>query len=90
MLILSEISETTFIPAEHNTYNLACSTSVELPKIKEKVKTVIANEYLQYFNEQVNSLTMQGDFIKLPVEEEEDATWKSIIYSVPKGVMSFA
>ena len=87
---MSEISETTFIPAEHNTYNLACSTSVELPKIKGKVKTVIANEYLQYFNEQVNSLTMQGDFIKLLVEEEEDVTWKSIIYSVPKGVMSFA
>ena len=88
--IFTEISRTQFIPTELNTYNLACSTSVELPKIKETVKDVIANEYLSYFNDQINNLTMQGDFIKLLVEEEEDVTWKSIIYSVPKGVMSFA
>jgi hypothetical protein len=33
---------------------------------------------------------MQGDLVKLLNEEEEDVTWKSIIHSVPRGVMSFA
>ena len=88
--IFTELAETQFIPTHRNTYNLACSTSVELPKIKETVSKNISNEYMDYFNSQVNTLTMQGDFIKLLIEEEEDVTWKSIIYSVPKGIMSFA
>ena len=33
---------------------------------------------------------MQGDFIELLNKEDEDITWKSIIYGVPKGAMSFA
>ena len=54
------------------------------------MKKTIANEYLDYCNEKVNSLVMQGDFIKILNEEDEDITWKSIIYSVPRGVLSFA
>ena len=33
---------------------------------------------------------MQGDFTKLLIEEKENITWKSIIYNIPRGVLSFA
>ena len=33
---------------------------------------------------------MQGDFVKLLIEEEENVSWKSIVNNIPKGVLSFA
>ena len=33
---------------------------------------------------------MQGDFVKLLIEEESSVTWQSIIRQVPRNIMSFA
>ena len=41
--IFTEISETQFIPTAANTINLACSTSVELPKIKQVITEKISS-----------------------------------------------
>jgi hypothetical protein len=37
----------------------------------------------------VKKLTFQGDFVKLLIDEEENATWKSFSNNIPKGVLSF-
>ena len=42
------------------------------------------------WNTKVNKLTVQGDFIKLLIEEEQDVTWKSMKNNIPRGVLSFA
>ena len=34
--------------------------------------------------------TMQGDFLKLLIEEKENVTWQALIRNVPRGIMSFA
>ena len=88
--IFQEVAKSNHIPDPTNCINVACSISAELPKIKEAVKENIANEYNEYYNSKINDLTMQGDFLQLLNEEEEDVTWKSIIYGVPRGVLSFA
>ena len=33
---------------------------------------------------------MQGDFVSLLIEEDTCVTWKSLIWSVPRGVAKFA
>ena len=33
---------------------------------------------------------MQGDFLKLLIEEKENVTWQALIRNVPRGIMSFA
>jgi hypothetical protein len=42
------------------------------------------------FNCQAEKLVFHGDLATLLSEENLDVIWKSYIYSVPKGVMSFA
>ena len=42
------------------------------------------------WNSKVQSLTMQGDFTNLLIEEKENVTWQSVIRNVPRGIMSFA
>ena len=54
------------------------------------MNTVIANQYLSKFNQQAEESPFQGEFINLMQQEKIDTTWKSYIYSVPRGVMSFA
>ena len=36
------------------------------------------------------SLTMQGEFTQLLVDEEENVMWQSVVRNVPRGVLSFA
>ena len=33
---------------------------------------------------------MQGDFMNLLAEENENVTWKSLIYNLHKGILPFA
>ena len=47
-------------------------------------------ESLKLWNEKVKKLVMQGDFINLLAEENENVTWKSLIYNLPKGILPFA
>ena len=57
---------------------------------KKAVNKSIKEETLALWNTKVNKLTLQGDFAKLLIEEEENITWKSIVNNIPKGVLSFA
>jgi hypothetical protein len=50
----------------------------------------VKKETLKYWNEKVQKLTFQGDFIGLLMEEKNNITWKSIINNVPRGILSFA
>ena len=63
-------------------------TTIE--KAKKVVKESIKEEVLKTWNSRVKDLTMQGDFIQLLAEEEENVTWKSLVYNVPKGILPFA
>ena len=57
---------------------------VEIRKYIIRVQTVKAIEG------KVTELTVQGTFLKLLQEEKENITWKSIIYSMPRGILSWA
>jgi hypothetical protein len=62
----------------------------QLPILKKAVKETVAEQFKAKFNNQANNLQVQGDFISLLSSEDLDVTWKSYIYGVPRGVMSFA
>ena len=79
-----------FIPTPTNTFNVAASVRHEIPKAKVATKKSIQEYTTNQWNTKVEKLIMQGDFTKLLIEEKEDVTWKSIIYNIPKGVLSFA
>ena len=57
---------------------------------KREVKSSIKEEIEDTWNTKVRSPTMQGDFVKLLIEEEQSVTWQSIIRKMPRNVMSFA
>ena len=79
-----------FIPTIENTFDVATSVRHEIPKAKQATKQSIQEFTLEQWNSKVEQLVMQGDFTKLLIEEKENITWKSIIYNIPKGVLSFA
>ena len=62
----------------------------KLDKIKDNVKNQIAKETMDYWSTRIKSLIVQGRFLDLLHEEESNVSWKSIIYSLPKGVLQFA
>ena len=57
---------------------------------KNAMKKSVKLNTIQYWNTKVGKLTFQGDFLKLLIEEKENATWQGVIQNVPKGVLSFA
>ena len=59
-------------------------------KAKKEVNKSIKEDTLKTWNDKVKKLVMQGDFVKLLIEEEENVSWKSIVNNIPKGVLSFA
>ena len=79
-----------FIPSTSNCPDVEHSRRHEIPKAKEAIKKSIQEETLQIWNNKVEHLTMQGDFLKLLIEEKESVTWQALIRNVPRGIMSFA
>ena len=79
-----------FIPSSSNCPDVEHSRRHEIPKAKEAIKKSIQEETLQIWNNKVEHLTMQGDFLKLLIEEKENVTWQALIRNVPRGIMSFA
>ena len=78
------------IPATENSFDIEISRSLEILKAKEAIKKSIKDDVTNFWNSKVQSLTMQGDFANLLIEEKENVTWQSVIKNVPKGIMSFA
>ena len=58
--------------------------------VKSSLKKVIAQDKYSKWNEQINSLSKQGNLMQLLEEEKSDLTWRSAMYNLPKGVLSFA
>ena len=57
---------------------------------KVSVVQTLRSEEKSFWREKIAPLVMQGDFlIKLLEIENGDLTWRSIIYSLPRGVLSF-
>ena len=88
--IFLEVEDANFVPTEDNTYNLNAASRISLPNLKKATSDIVKRKYLDKYKEKAQELTLQSEFIKLLQEEEQDATWKSYIYAVPRGVMSFA
>ena len=88
--IFEELALTEHIPTVDNCPNIACSTIVEVPKLKKAATELISKSYLDYWNEVAKSLVVQGDFLRLLAEEEEHMTWQSFKFSLPKGVLGWA
>ena len=61
-----------------------------MPKPKDAMKAQVQLEYLDRWNDRVQKLVIQGDFLNLLISEQSNVDWKSFIYGVPKGVMEFA
>ena len=58
--------------------------------LKNEVQRRIQRETDAYWQHRISSLLMQGDFLSLMIEEEENVTWKSFLWGLPKGVAKFA
>ena len=83
-------NNTIFIPTPLNTFSVAASVRSEIPRAKLAIKKSVQEQTLESWNSKVEKLTMQGEFAKLLIDEQENITWRSIINNVPRGVMSFA
>ena len=59
-------------------------------KLKPKIKESINQDSSEYWKSVVEPLITQGDTAKLLNECNMNLTWKSIMYSLPKGVLKFA
>ena len=89
-IIFREVSEECFVPTPENTYHFNTACRHSLPTLKKYTNNVVANKYLEKYNKQAGESAFQREFINLMQREQLDVTWKSYIYSVPRGVMSFA
>jgi hypothetical protein len=76
----------------HKMYKQAQCAS-EDPKwaaIKRKVKQLITDNRLIFWRDFIKPLVQQGNFLKLLEIEKSDLTWRSIMFDLPRGVLSFA
>ena len=67
------------------------STRQETMKIaKIVIRKTVQEEIKDTWNNKVQKLTMQGDFTRLLIEEQESITWQSVIKHMPRNVLAFA
>ena len=58
--------------------------------MKKSIKDLVFNQRSAFWKNYIQPLIVQGNFLKLMESENSDLTWRSIIYDLPKGVLSFA
>ena len=78
-------------------YHAACEASSPTPNnssrwnvVKANVKQNLKTEREHQWRDTIKPLLVQGNMLKLIDAENSDLTWKSIIYNLPRGVLSFA
>ena len=59
-------------------------------KIKPEIKTIIYDNRKKYWQDYIQPLLQQGSLLKLLHLQVYDLTWRSLIYNLPRGVLSFA
>lgn len=77
----------------HEKYNqVAAEIQSEMgwPKYKQMVKDLATTSRAEFWQKYINPLVQQGNLLKLIEAENADLTWISIIYDLPRGVLSFA
>ena len=65
------------------------SKDVNLKVTQSKLKKTLCEEQTEFWRSKVEPLVFQGDYLKLVELESGDLTWRSIIFNLPKGVLSF-
>ena len=88
--IIDKVSENHLFPTEENCFNFQASLASQTPILKTAVRDMVKIDIKTKWNNKVDQLEVQGDFVKLLISEDSDVTWKSYIYGVPKGVMEWA
>ena len=79
-----------FIPTPENTNTFAATVRVEKPKIMAVAKKKVCETFKRRSAEAAALRGFQGQMLTLLAEEEQDISWKSTIYRVPRGVMAWA
>ena len=59
------------LPTQENTWNVTSSLRHDIPKAKKAIKPSINEEIMETWNDKVSKLTVQGEFVKLLIEEQE-------------------
>ena len=88
--IFENMKEDNFVPTVENTQNYEVACRIEISKLKKAATQVIANKYVEIANRKAAETPFQGELLSLLGQEDNDISWKSLIYSVPRGVMSWA
>ena len=58
--------------------------------VKRKVNTLLEDDVVKYWQERIQPLVIQGKFAELLILQDENITCKSIMYNLPRRVLSFA
>ena len=66
------------------------SHQLRAKQLKNEARKIIRVQTIKEIEGKVTELTVQGTFLKLLQEEKENITWKSIIYSMPRGILPWA
>ncbi len=59
-------------------------------KVKKNIKELLSSQRSIFWQNYIQPLIVQGNLLKLIESESSDLTWRSIIYNLPRGVLSFA
>ncbi len=59
-------------------------------KIKPEIKNIIYDDRVSFWQDYIRPLLQQGNLLKLLHLQSSDLTWRSMIYNLPRGVLSFA
>ena len=59
-------------------------------RLKKGIQAAIGVESDNIWREKIESYLMQGEFMKILIEEKNDITWKAYLWGVPRGVARFA
>ena len=59
-------------------------------KIKKTIQDILTQKRSDYWRDYIRPLIQQGRLLEFISIEQSDLTWRSIIYNLPKGVLSFA
>ena len=57
---------------------------------KKKISNIIEDNAIVYWKEKIEPLLCQGKFAELLITENENLTWKSIMFNLPRKALKFA
>ena len=69
---------------------VTAATGGKWDHVKENIKQIVTTKFQCHWMEKIKSLVVQGKFLALLAEEKSDISWRSIVYNMPKKILSFA